>query len=49
MIRTIRLASKINNRSILPVRIIIYKNNTWARDRQDYLSRLNNTSIKFRR
>jgi len=34
------------NRSILPIRTIVHKDNTWARNRQNYLARLDWTGVE---
>jgi len=33
IIRIIRTANWISSRSILPIRVVVYSDNTWARDR----------------
>jgi len=33
MIRIIRIASWISSRSILPIRVVVYSDNNWARGR----------------
>ena len=36
-----QISNRISSRSILSIRIIIHRNNTWAIDRQNCLARLN--------
>ena len=42
-VKLCQISIRISSRSILTVRIVVHRNNTWARNRQNYPARMDGT------